>query len=947
MLTLGPLALTAPWVLLGALALPLLWWLLRATPPAPRRLPFPAVRLLFGLTADDPVVAHTPWWLILMRLVLALLILLGLAGPILNPDGLARGQGPLVLVMDDTWAAAPTWDDRRTLALDVVERAGREGRPVMLLTTAASAPDQPAAPVRPQRAEAVAETVRALAPRPWGKDLAAALDRLRAADGAPAGAAIWIHDGLAAPATESLARHLNDHGRLQVRQAGPGRAPLILRPPTIAESAPTVRVERPGPADGAAGAVALPARTVTVQARDAQGRVVLARPARLEAGAVGAAVALDLPADLRAEVTRLDIQGHAGAAAVVPLGESWGRGLLGLVTGSQGGGAAPVPLLDETHYARQALRPLGELREGSVADLLARPLSMMVMTDGARPDPDAVNRLIDWIRRGGTLVRFAGPRMEPLDPALLPLPLRAGERALGGSLSWTAPGRLAPFPADSPFAGLPVEGADVAVARQVLAEPSPTLDRRTWARLTDGTPLVTAAPLGAGRVVLVHVTADPRWSSLAMSGLFVEMLRRLAETSAAPASGSGGAPPDAVAEAPAASPGPQANEGALAPARLLDGFGRAGPPPPGARALPRALIDRPTVDPAHPPGWYGPPGRGHGVALGAALPAPVPTVATLPAGVVAGDLDTATAERDLAPWLLGGAALLALIDMIVGLALRGVLPAPARRRAASLVALVGLGAALALGTAGMVAPPARAQGLETSAGPGEPTLDPLALEAALHTRLAWIAGADAAVDDTAEAGLRTLTDVLARRTSAELGAPVPVDPARDPLAVFPLIYWPVVAGQGPPSPQAARRLNDYLRGGGMLLVDVLDGADAARALDGVAVPSLIPVPDDHVLTRSFYLLDRFPGRTEGATVWVEEDPVAHDGVSSVIIGAHDWAGAWATDQAGRAVFPTVPGGNRQREMAYRFGINVILYALTGNYKGDQVHLPAIMERLTN
>lgn len=934
MLNLGALALTTPWVLLGALALPLLWWLLRATPPAPRRLAFPAVRLLFGLKADDPVVAHTPWWLMLMRLVLVLLILLGLAGPILNPDGLARGQGPLLLVMDDTWAAAPTWDDRRTLALDVIARAGREGRPVMLLTTAAPAPDQPVTPVHPQRADAVAETVRALVPRPWAKDLAVALDRLPAADDASAGAAIWIHDGLAAPATESLARHLSDLGRLQVRQAGPGRAPLILRPPTVMESKPTVRVERPGPADGAANAVLLPERTVTVQARDAQGRVVLARPARLDAGHWGTAVVLDLPADLRSEITRLDIQGHDGAAAVVPLGESWGRGLLGLVTGSPGGGAAPVPLLDETHYAREALRPLGDLREGSVVDLLAHPLSMMVMTDGARPDPDAVDRLIDWIRRGGTLVRFAGPRMVPLDPTLLPLPLRAGERSLGGSLSWTAPGRLAPFPADSPFAGLPVDGADVAVARQVLAEPSPTLDERTWARLTDGTPLVTAARLGAGRVVLVHVTADPRWSSLAMSGLFVEMLRRLAETGA-------------VAEGAAASPGPEAVEGALAPARLLDGFGRAGPPPPGARALPLALIDRPIMDPAHPPGWYGPPGRAQGYALGAALPTPVATVATLPAGVVAGDLDTATAERDLAPWLLGGAALLALIDMIVGLALRGVLPVPARRRAASLAALVGLGAGLALGAVGLGGPAARAQGLQTTTEAGAPVLDPMALEAALHTRLAWIAGADAAVDDTAEAGLRTLTDVLARRTSAELGAPVPVDPARDPLAVFPLIYWPVVAGQGPPSQQAARRLNDYLRGGGMLLVDVMDGADAARALDGVAVPSLVPVPDDHVLTRSFYLLDRFPGRTEGATVWVEEDPVAHDGVSSVIIGAHDWAGAWATDQAGRALFPTVPGGNRQREMAYRFGINVVLYALTGNYKGDQVHLPAIMERLTN
>ncbi len=276
--------------------------------------------------------------------------------------------------------------------------------------------------------------------------------------------------------------------------------------------------------------------------------------------------------------------------------------------------------------------------------------------------------------------------------------------------------------------------------------------------------------------------------------------------------------------------------------------------------------------------------------------------------------------------------------MVVGLALRGLLPgggAAARRLATgAVVALAVAGAALA------PSPPA-------AAGAGREAMDPMTLEAALRTRLAWVSSGDAAVDETARAGLAALTTMLARRTSAELGSPVGVDPARDPLGVFPLLYWPIPPGQDAPTEAARTRLNAYLRGGGMILIDLHDGADAPRALAGVEVPPLVPVPEDHVLTRSFYLLERFPGRTIGRTVWVEQDPVAHDGVASVIMGGHDWAGAWATDETGRALLPTVPGGNRQREMAYRFGINVVLYALTGNYKGDQVHLPAIMERLTN
>ena len=71
----------------------------------------------------------------------------------------------------------------------------------------------------------------------------------------------------------------------------------------------------------------------------------------------------------------------------------------------------------------------------------------------------------------------------------------------------------------------------------------------------------------------------------------------------------------------------------------------------------------------------------------------------------------------------------------------------------------------------------------------------------------------------------------------------------------------------------------------------------------------------------------------------------NDGVASIIVGSNDWASAWAMDAAGRPVMPVIPGGDMQREMALRFGVNLVMYALTGNYKADQVHLPAIIERL--
>jgi hypothetical protein len=70
-----------------------------------------------------------------------------------------------------------------------------------------------------------------------------------------------------------------------------------------------------------------------------------------------------------------------------------------------------------------------------------------------------------------------------------------------------------------------------------------------------------------------------------------------------------------------------------------------------------------------------------------------------------------------------------------------------------------------------------------------------------------------------------------------------------------------------------------------------------------------------------------------------------DGVSSIIIGSNDYAAAWAVDENGQAALPGVPGGDSQREFAWRTGVNIVMYALTGNYKADQVHVPALLERL--
>ena len=877
----------APWVLFALVALPALWWLLRVTPPAPRVQDFPAVRLLLGLRAREETAARTPWWLLLLRTVAAGLLIVGLAGPVLDAAGALPGSGPLLLVVDDGWASAPDWGARMTAANAALDRAERAGLKAALLTTARSGQDaapalspvMPVAELRPRLA--------ALHPLPWPPDRASAASALKGATGT----VVYIADGLAAPGDDAFAAALS--------AAGPVTE--------VAPSAPDVRVMLPARSEAdrlvaRVGTLPGPGIDLAVLAQSGDGRSLARATAHAAPGATETEVPVVLPPELRNRLTRLVLEGPASAAATLLLDEGLRRRPVGLVTAEAGG---ETPLVGSLYYLDKGLEPFTELRHGDLHTLLQREIAVIVLAD--RPvAPSEVAELERWVENGGLLLRFAGPRSaevtdefgQPVADPLLPERLLAEDRQLGGALSWSQPAHLAAFPADSPFAGLTVP-EEVTVNRQVLAEPSAQLAAHTWARLADGTPLVTEAARGSGRVVLFHVTANADWSNLPLSGLFPDMLRRLVALSAGVS-----AAPDAQT---------------LSPAETLDGFGVLGPPPPAASGLAGTAFVTTAVSPQHPPGLYGPEAGRRALNLSNALgkleaAAPVP-------GAAQQLLSGRVREVAIGPWLVAAGLALLAIDLLIGLRLRGLL----RPAVAGLVLLAG--------AAALPAGPARAQ------LPSPPW------RAALDTRLGYILSGDPAVDGTARAGLVGLSAYVNGRTAAHLGDPAGVQPGTDDLSFYPLLYWPVAQGQAL-SAQAVTALNDYMRDGGIIVIDSRGDQAALRtAATGLAIPPLTPLTTEHVLARAFYLLSEYPGRTSGDTVWVQrQGDRSNDDVSPVVIGSNDWASAWAVDNAGRSTV-AVDGGPRQRTLAYRFGVNLVMYALTGNYKGDQVHVPHILERL--
>ncbi|WP_282607632.1 DUF4159 domain-containing protein [Pelagibius sp. Alg239-R121] len=926
MLDLGLLAFTQPWLLATLIGLPLIWFLLRVTPPAPKTLAFPAVRLLLGLDPPEETPARTPLWLILLRMLIILLIIFGLAQPLINPAAQLPGNGPVVLVIDNGWAAAKNWDGKVNAMVEVIDRAEREDRAVVLLRTAKRSPESRAdlSPLLP--AGEARELAQGIQPHPWQVDRLAALETLESQDLEGSAYIVWLSDGLADADSNAFAERLQAFGDVTVLQDQAGALAKIVRKPGDDGLELVVPVER-------ASSEGIENLTLTALA---EGGTIVAREAvAFQSGDKTAELRLRLPTELRNRVTQLSLESESSAAATYLLDESSRRRPVGLVTA--GSAQQSQPLLSEVYYLQRALEPYSEVRQGSIDELLARKLAVLALPDIGNLTTDESDRLGNWVESGGLLLRFAGPRMAAdNDDDLLPVRLRGGDRILGGALTWDSPATLSDFAAGTPFAGLDIAG-EVTVERQVLAEPSLELGEKTWARLSDGTPLITADPRDKGWVVLVHTTANTDWSNLALSGLFVDMLRRIVAVSQGVADGN-------------------ANSIPLPPLEVMNGFGRLVSPGASVMPLPAATqpetADTPdtaapaggvAVDPNHPPGFYGEDAKQR-IAHNLANHLP----ALEPLGVISG-VEAASysksEEIDLKPWLLLAALILALADMLLSLFMRG-LVRPQMPSAATAIAV-----SLGIASGGLLAGDARAQSLVDEGR---------ALEATLETRLAFVLTGAERVDGISEAGLQGLTRILRRRTSVEAGAPLGVNIERDELAFFPLLYWPITTDQRSPSPDAVRKLNDYLNNGGTILFDLRDPSATARIqgqqsqtnlalqrlTSDVNIPSLEPVPPEHVLRKSFYLMQEFPGRYAGGNLWIEtSESQANDGVARVIVGSNDWAGAWAITDLGRPILPVVPGKEAQREMAYRFGVNLVMYALTGNYKADQVHIPFILERL--
>lgn len=948
-----PLTFGSPLLLIGLLALPAIWWLLRMTPPKPNREVFPPLKILANIFKSDTTPSKSPWWLTLLRLIIAGLVILALANPVWKPQKpLITGSQPIAVILDNSWSSATDWQLKKEAASRIIIDAQNANAPIYILGTA----NKLNAQIGPFEGKTALDALNAMQPMPVAATRTQAFQRLAQVILPEQKLRVaYLNNGLKA-GDDSDAFNLlknisskifwfqadisNLAGLSSLRNDSNGLTIEAIRPSGVQQPA-----------------------EYNLIAYDLQSRPIAQTKLTFASNAHKAEALFTQPIELRNDFAAIRIEGQKQAGAVRLVDESNKRRRVALISGQEIDMAQP--LLSPLYYISKTLEPYADLIRPQSADLLetipallAQKPDIIVMTDIGKLPFDAEQQLSKWINEdGGTLIRFAGDRLAAAttDDSLLPVKLRRGERSLGGTLSWSEPQPLADFSSHGPFAGLNVPD-NVTISRQILAEPSPELLDKTFASLADGTPLVTGEKRGRGQISFFHIAPDATWSNLPISGTFVDMMRNILMQSASLSS------QQTLSET-------KSDLISLPPYQILTAQGELSPPTAQSRPLVVVKNEQPTPSLENPPGFYG---NEEGFLALNLLKQDSKLEQIEPPQALNSLIKMSYEETNSVPLrgiLFAIAALLLALDTFLMILLSGKLRKLKKHGSATSFLLALLFSTAILGSF-LPSQPAYSQ-TQPVFDDSKPN-DADFIKAASATHLGFIKTGNAVTDALSLAGLRGLGFILNEKTTITTGEPVGLDPESDELSFYPIIYWPINPDSSMPSDKAIARVNAYMQQGGTVLFDTQDqyevGANFSnqqtpanqrlrQILENMNIPPLEAVPADHVLSKSFYIMPDFPGRYRGGTLWIEASrpttkaenrPVrTGDGVSPILITSNDFAGAWATNEQGDPLYPTVPNDPMQRIYAQRAGINIIMYMLTGNYKSDQVHVPDLLERLGN
>lgn len=903
---------TNPLALIGLLSLPAVWFVIKLTPPRARTISFSSLFIIEKLKSSKKSSQKTPIWLLLLRMLIILILVLTLSDPYINLSKTFKSNSNTIIIVDDGWSSASNWGSYQKNAKNIIKEIKNNNKGVYIISSTLVNKKQPNLSLMSYKEANV--FIDNLQPNPWQIDRAELIKAINKKNLNENLNVFWIRSNLnkSKVLTEEYFYNFLIKKYKNIEIISPENNIKIINKPTLKYDSIIISLTR--------FKNDIVDEKSSIRITGLNNKIIYEKELTFLNKSLQTEEEIFLPIEILSQISKVNIKNESNAAATYLFDDKWRKKRISII--SDDNNYDSKPLLSSIYYLKKALSPYGKILISDIENSINLNSSIIVMPDRGKIDPILKNKLLKWVKKGGLLIRFAGPRLANSKTDLLPIKIDAKEsRYMGGALTWESPLTFAEFDKNSIFYGIKIP-QEVKIKRQVIANSSYSSEKLIWARLEDGTPIVSSSKDEKGWLVLFHTTANNEWSNLPISQLFLSMMNRLTMLG-------------------------KGYDERLYTEKLplkmyLNGYGGITKP------TYKANIAINQHDQLYYPSYSMPPGIYGNTSIAIAL--------NLAGTIEGSDKNNSflgseiLSKKNYVPdtinlknFLLYSLILLFLLDTLIAFILKS-----------KMINIFNLKFNLKkkynlfILTFFVILFNSNYLEAET-------------YKYINNTSLAYINTGDLETDNISHLGLLSLSKKLSKRTSIEPSYIVGVNINYDEIYPFPFLYWPVINNQIVLKKNTVFKIKHYLRNGGIILFDTQDNFNYDNSLvkksniraqnlrDTISqfdVPTLVRIPKRHTINKSFYLLKSHPGKWNDGDLWVESSfSDSKDSVSSIIIGSNYWSSAWALNDNDEPIFPVIPNGEEQRELSYRFGINLTMYAMTGNYKSDQIHNKAILQRL--
>lgn len=891
-----------PYSLILLIFLPFLIRFLITSPLLPKLKKFPSIIFLANYKSIDQKSAKLNYPIIILRLLIILFLIFAFSNPIFSSGNTKKSSD--LIIIDNGWTSGTIWNVRKQKIIELLSAKEIKNQEFFLLTTTELANEKLSNYNSKNFAEAI-NFVKSIKPLSWSpnyKNVKRSVeDRIDSFD-----KVYWFTEKTINTEKSNLLNFLKNYN-LTIVASSENEIPPVLK--VFPENDTTYKIEihhyKKKFTKG------------TINCFDEEQRLIFRQ--KFEQKIVEnedtftTKFELKLPYQIKDKIFYFQLDDINSVSTKFFLNRLRQKKVIGIVNDKKN----EVDFQRGSYYTRKGVEKNNVIIEEGLSKLLTKSVSS-IFIDDSNSTNNIKEQTLSWIKSGGIMIKYGGPNLlstfadNPNNIFLNKLSLSKIETTLDSKLSLKKNLKIKEETDEEEFFfGIKIPN-EIVVKKYIQLDISYlTNDVEVLLRLENGAPIISSSKVGSGRIIFFHIPVNNLWSNFPLSYSFIEIIQRIINLS------------KGIDEK---------KERIFQPYLSLDAIGNFLPASAQVLSVNNFKPSNSIVlNYNQPPGIYKDYDGFIAVNFGNNFSNSY-KFKNLGSNLNFEELIT-DKSISLRPILLTLAILFFLIDTLITLYLRGLIRFDYLLRIFPKVFMIIF---ITLISKTIIA-------------------KDISKDKISETKIGYILTNNSLIDENSRNGLMQISKFVSKKTASILNKPEGINLQNQELFYYPLIYWPLINTNIKLSSEESKKINSFLKDGGLLLVDCklnfstfdLDNC-LAKFKDLVKISELSKfskLGKNHGIAKSFYLIENFPGVENNEVFFSKVDSQFNDNAASVVLSNNNWSNAWAKDSNENFIFPLLDNSENQRITSIRFGINLVIYALTGNYKADQIHVPEILKRL--